>query len=77
MRVAFALTFAALTGLLGCSQPCDGPSLCAIDSNRGLCDGTAWVICDDTVRGKQVACPTTHRTAVCTLDGWTFQTSGQ
>jgi hypothetical protein len=65
----------ALAALAGCTQPCDHDHLCALDVDNALCDGSNYLVCDATVRGKTVACGNGPRVAVCTPDGWTFENS--
>ncbi len=74
LAVGFVLLIA---GLSGCGEPCNASSQCALSTDHTLCDGEAWLACDPSAVGKEVVCAASHKTAVCTPDGWTFQNSGQ
>ncbi len=74
LALAFSATVALCFGA-GCSQPCDPDHVCALDGYGLVCDGKDYRTCDASDRGLTVACKDAPRAAVCTADGWTFQTA--
>lgn len=71
-----ALLLGASLATAGCGvTPCDAASICGVDQNGKLCDGSSYLACDDAHRGTKVICGGSRPAAVCTTGGWTFQSN--
>jgi hypothetical protein len=63
---------------LGCGSVCNGQNLCSVTgsgSDIRVCDGGDFRLCDDNNRGQTINCTHDNRRAVCTPDGWAFETT--
>ncbi len=68
---------ATLLGV-GCGALCNTDNACAVTGmapDTQVCDGSNFVSCDDSNRGKVVSCPLSNRRATCSPNGWTFDTT--
>jgi hypothetical protein len=77
-RWFLGLCLAATWVAAGCAAPCGGGDVCAVtgrDGDTQVCDGDHWRTCftDDGNHGLRITCRSSHKVAVCTPNGWTFE----
>ena len=73
MRSLLAAALISFAAFAGCGAPCDTNSVCAVDQNNLVCDGTGFIECGDGNRGQSIPCAHRPEVAICTSTGWTWQ----
>jgi hypothetical protein len=68
------------TAVAGCGPVCNSSSLCSVTGGTGIeeqvCDGNNFRSCDQNDQGLTIGCMARNQVAVCTPNGWAFQTAG-